>query len=168
MRSFNIYDRNIVEIPTDCIITAIGPNGWWLNGGINDSIMETAKSWYGADGAEVTTEPIQDGGQLVIYRQRPPQAIFGAVMFVVDETSKCVYDIVRTALSEADEHGFTRVSIPAFGPRAVPGIMDKGHVSVKSIAHAILDFNPVNIYDVNVVVNQDPYTASLLFEELPV
>jgi hypothetical protein len=160
LSSFNIFDKaDITKVPADCLITGIGSNGWWINSGIDDTLIRLAT-------ANVSFGTATD--RVVVYQHGIENAEFGALMLVTDDLGRDVYEIVLLALQEADSRGFGRLTIPALQGHILRSANDCGSLALRSIAHAVVDFRPNYVRDVTIVVNDDPEATRILLEELPV
>jgi O-acetyl-ADP-ribose deacetylase (regulator of RNase III) len=131
--TFTLVKGDIATVPAQAMITSVNPGGaWW---GAIDNLLDVAcgapkytsdnqfhnqiHAFAGRRGG------LRQGDVIVAKKQKPHTAKFEDVIFVVDEPSGPLRDVVYAALQAAGEAGYTSVSLPAIRCAVMLGVVEK-------------------------------------------
>lgn len=157
-----MVDGDITQIKADAMITAINSSGMWF-GGLDGAIQRSSGSMF--HGQAQAAMPLTDGQVVYAPEQGPHDGLFDAVLFVVDDLSRPLYDLATIALEGAVRRELTSINIPALRTGVMAGVVEPRREALASLANAINDFvhkNPGKLNEINVVVYSNEGDRMLL------
>ena len=157
-----MVDGDITQIEADAMITAINSGGMWF-GGLDGAIQRSSGSMF--HGQAQAAMPLTDGQVVYAPEQGSHNGRFNAVLFVVDDLRKPLYDLVTIALEGAMRRELTSVNIPTLRTGVMAGVVEPRNEALISLANAINDFvekNPGKLDEINIVVYSNEGDRMLL------
>lgn len=162
LTTVNVVDGDITQIKADALITAINPSGMWF-GGLDGAIQRSSGYMFHAQAQAVM--PLIDGRIVYAPAQGSHNGKFDAVLFIVDDLQKPLYDLVTLALEAAAQHELTSVSIPTIRTGVMAGAYEPRSKALTDLAGAINDFtlkHPNKLDEINIVVYSNEGDRMLL------
>jgi O-acetyl-ADP-ribose deacetylase (regulator of RNase III) len=152
MTDISVVGGDITQVPADALVTAINSGGMWF-GGIDRAIQRSSGGMFHAQAqAEM---PLKDGHIVYAPARGSHDGKFESVLFIIDDLSTPLYDLVGRALDAVNEHQLRRISIPAIRTGVMAGVVESHGEALNALAEAILDFvvaNPQSLSEINIVV----------------
>lgn len=162
MLSIRVLNGDITKVPSSAIITAVNASLAWF-GGIDKAIYDTSNNMFHNQLAALA--PLHDGQLFLAKKQRQHLGYFEDVLFVVDELQTPIYELVLSALKEAEKLKLESVSLPIMRTGMMEGIVESKFEVLEGIGKALLDFsrtNPSNTTLINLVAYHDPASVKTL------
>ena len=163
----NVIEGDIAKVEADALITAINSGGMWF-GGIDGVIMRLAG---GAFHNQATAAAPLSHGQVVVAKGRPGlHTPFKNVIFVVDDLTGPLQEIIFKGLCAASDAGFRRVTLPTIRMGVMLGVVEKSLDEtigqMKEAVHRLFRIFPiVDIEEISFVVYDEPAVAERLRKE---
>jgi O-acetyl-ADP-ribose deacetylase (regulator of RNase III) len=157
---------DISTIEVDALMTAINSGGAWF-GGIDEVIQRSAGQVFHHQAAQ--RQQLPDGEAFVAKGATRRRGSFQNVVFIVDDLTKPLHQIVVAGLEEAARAGFKTVSLPTIRMGVMLGRVEKTvEEAIAEIVKGIkLAQNKGSSLDsVTVVVYNDHATATKFEEQL--
>lgn len=164
MSKISVISGDIAQVKTDALITAINSDGMWF-GGIDGVIQRAAGNLFHTQAAAA---PLTHGKTVVARGNKSNSGSFSNVVFVVDDLTGKLRDIVYNGLKAAREAGFASVSLPTIRMGVMLGAVEKSkREAVNEMARGVYQFltEYPNGLDITFVVYQDQETQTLLKNE---
>jgi O-acetyl-ADP-ribose deacetylase (regulator of RNase III) len=151
LTTVNVVDGDITQIQADALITAINSSGMWF-GGVDGAIQRSSGFMFHSQAQ--TAMPLSDGQVVYAPERGSHNGKFDAVLFIVDELQKPLYDLVTLALEAAVNHELMSVNIPTIRTGVMAGVHEPRSQALSDLARAINDFVEKNhkLDDINIVV----------------
>lgn len=152
LTNVNVVDGDITQIEADALITAINSGGMWF-GGLDGAIQRSSGSMFHAQAQAAM--PLTDGQVVYAPEQGSHNGKYGAVLFIVDDLQKPLYDLITIALGAAANHEFMSVNIPTIRTGVMAGAYEPRSQALSDLARAINDFvekHPNKLDEINIVV----------------
>jgi O-acetyl-ADP-ribose deacetylase (regulator of RNase III) len=120
--SVSVTSGDISRIKSDAIITAINSGGMWY-GGIDGVIQRNAGNFFHQQAASAF--PLTHGQTVVAKGNIKNPAIYGNVVFVIDDLQGKLSDIIFNGLLAASSSGFVEVTVPTIRMGVMLGVVEK-------------------------------------------
>jgi O-acetyl-ADP-ribose deacetylase len=121
MRTVDIIEGDIAQVPANAMITAINSGGAWF-GGIDGVIQRAAGMMFHQQVAE--TLPLNHCDTVVARKKAAHRGKFGDVVFVIDDLQSPLSKVVYAALKAASDAGYQSVSLPAIRTGVMLGTVE--------------------------------------------
>ena len=142
-----VQQGNPLKVLSDAVITFVSPTGPWLS-----AVDQAIRSKHGPDLHDQLTEqmPLQDSDAVLTRATSPPAALADAVLFIVDDETRPLGQLVLEGLRAADrkELKWVTLGFPATRLRASlyhplgPHFMNDVHAAIQTF----IDQEPEHIY----------------------
>lgn len=152
LTNVNVVNDDITQVKADALITAINSSGMWF-GGLDSAIQRSSGTQFHAQAQAAM--PLQDGQVVYAPVQAATNGAFDAVVFVIDDLQRPLYELVTVALEEAVRHELTSVSIPTIRTGVMAGVFEPRQKALSDLGIAVNDFvqkNPGKLDAINIVV----------------
>ena len=130
--TFTLVKGDISTVKADAMITSVNPGGaWW---GAIDNLIDVAcgapkysssNQFHNQIREFAASRGLEQGTVIVAKKRSTHAASFGDVIFVVDQPSGPLRNVVYAGLQAAGEAGYTSVSLPAIRCNVMLGVVEK-------------------------------------------
>lgn len=158
---------DITRIKTDAIITLITPQGDWY-GGLDRAIRNVAGNLYHNQAWKVFEASGFQNGQVVVAKKvRAHTGRFENVIFVVDDLTSPLSELLYKGLMAAKEQGYNHIAIPLVHTDATSGAVENnvGEV-IDQMKIALKKFRNKSRMTISIVVYNDEYEFDLLLKKM--
>jgi len=163
---FNVYQGSIVEPKekVDAIVTLVNPGPIWA-GNVDRAIKELSYHFHNE-----LAERIGNIKTCCLVESNSTLLGFRNVLFVIDNLSKPLEDLVYTALLKANLHGLSHIALPVFRTGTMLGCVEK--TKEEAVLAMIKGFHqfkakyPKSHLTVDIVIYNDPEAEALFNENL--
>ncbi|MEI7689686.1 MAG: hypothetical protein WCI79_01820 [Candidatus Saccharibacteria bacterium] len=107
-----IVSGNIAEVPADVLITRLDSSSQGFAGNWHDNVSKAIIRTSGTKFHDQLADV--DGTLLLAFGDDSQSCVYRNVLFVLEESSENLYDMVIRVLKEADENKMSSASLPAF------------------------------------------------------
>lgn len=164
--NLNVVSGSATTFPADALITAINSGGLWF-GGIDRAIQGVAGDTFHQQAED--SAPLTDG-QTIFARGGPEnRGNFKNVVFVVDDLTKPLNELVTSALLAANTEGCKMVTLPAMRWGVMRGVIEKTLTEwaseIKEGIEAAKKLK-VKIRSLTIIIYNDPEVVKKLQDEL--
>ncbi len=152
LTNVNVVNDDITQVKADALITAINSSGMWF-GGLDSAIQRSSGAQFHAQAQAAM--PLKDGQVVYAPVQAATNGAFGAVVFIIDDLQKPLYELVTAGLEETVRHELTSVSIPTIRTGVMAGVFESRQKALSDLGIAVNDFvekNPNKLDVINIVV----------------
>ncbi|MBU6501073.1 MAG: macro domain-containing protein [Patescibacteria group bacterium] len=162
MTKIEVVSGDIARVESDALITAINSGGMWF-GGIDGVIQRAAGELFHQQAANAK---LVDGEAIVARGGNRNSGKFKNVIFVVDDLTRPLHQIVLAGLRTAETSGFSSVSLPTIRMGVMLGVVEKTpQQAVSEMVHGVnifLSENPKSVQNITVVVYNETNLHRLL------
>lgn len=169
-RKMNIQVKNgdLTQTPANALITAINSGGMWF-GGIDGAIQRAAGDMFHSQARAAL--PLSHGATVVAKGGSQNRGKFENVVFVIDDLSGPLSEIIKNGLTSASKAGFQSVTLPTIRMGVMLGVVEKSkEEAVNQMVSGVASFvneNPgTSVSSITFVVYVDPDTEDLLKKAL--
>ena len=165
----NVITGDITQVRSDALITAINSGGMWF-GGIDGAIMGVAGNLFHQQAK--ASLPLSHGDTvLALSNGVKHRGEFSNVVFVIDDLTGALSDIIRNGLEAASNAKFKSVTLPTIRMGVMLGVVEKTREQavdemVKGVKRFLKWFPNTTIECITFVVYVDPDTLDLLKHKL--
>jgi O-acetyl-ADP-ribose deacetylase (regulator of RNase III) len=158
-----VLSGDIAKVEADALITGINSGGMWF-GGIDRVIQREAGDHFHQ---QARAQTLEDGRAIVARGPHTSDASFKNVVFVVDDLSKPLHQIIHAGLTAANDAGFSKVSLPTMRMGVMRSATGQTQAeTTRDMVQGIREFIQAtpqpNLREISIVVYNDPHTAELL------
>ena len=145
MPNIVVVEGCATAIKAEALVATISPSGWWI-GGLHDEIRRSSGNLFHAT-AEAAM-PLQKGQVVFAPALITHGGCFASVIFVVEDQTMSVYEVMTLAFKAANNYRIKSVSVPTFNA----DIDD-----LVQLAQAIADFRSKSstLEEITVVVSNE-------------
>jgi O-acetyl-ADP-ribose deacetylase (regulator of RNase III) len=150
----------------DAIVTLINSGGAWF-GGVDGAIQRIAGGQYHARAAvELNRGGLRNGMVVIAKESERHSGSFKDVIFVVDDLESPLNELVLTALTAAEDAGYSKVAMPLMRTGVMLGVVERTvEVVVQRMRQGIRNFwlkYPDSKLEIVIVVFGDKEAVRLL------
>lgn len=137
MTDIEFFEGEIADVTSDVLIAPLHPTADWF-GGTNGEIYGCAGEFHLAATA---AKPLIDRQALFVPATKPHAGKFRDVIFVIDDLSRAIGELVAIGLREAEKNNLRTVTFPIFRTEVTAGIHPERNMSLRlELAAAVYEF----------------------------